>query len=68
MRKAWHTLSAWGYADLVVDENVLEHGTDDVTASHVIADLNAGGLEVPLLVTVKSGHVNTAGDVDGLWG
>lgn len=61
-----HTLGTGRHANLVVDQDVLEHGADNVTAGNVVAGLDASGLKVPLLLTVQGGHIDAAGDVDGL--
>lgn len=51
---------SWGKHDLVVvDQGVFVDGTKDVTACDVVADLEVGGVEVPLDFTVKRLRVDT---------
>jgi hypothetical protein len=61
------TLGARWEQDLVLTEKtVLEDGTEDVTTSDVVADLELAWGEVPLLLAVESGKVDTAGNVDAV--
>lgn len=59
------TACSWGKEDLVVvEKGVLVDGTEDITTSYVVADLEVAGLEVPLLGAVQGRDVDTAGNVD----
>jgi hypothetical protein len=61
------TLGARWEQDLVLAEKtVLEDGTEDVTTSDVIADLELARGEVPLLLAVESGKIDTTGNVDAV--
>jgi hypothetical protein len=61
------TLGAGWEQDLVLAEKtVLENGTEDVAAGDVVADLELAGCEVPLLLTVERGQVDTAGNVNAV--
>lgn len=53
-------------ADLVVDQNVFENRANNITAGNVVASLDTAWLEVPLLLSIQSGHVNTTRNVDSL--
>ena len=61
------TLSARGQQDLVVAEQaVLDNATEHITTSDVVSDLVLAGGEVPLLRTVESRDVDSAGDVNAV--
>lgn len=61
------TLGARRQQNLVIaDERVLDNSAEDVTAGDVVSDLVLARREVPLLLTVESRNVDTAGDVDAV--
>lgn len=51
---------------MIADERVLDNSAEDVTAGDVVSDLVLARREVPLLLTVESRNVDTAGDVDAV--
>lgn len=55
---------------MLVHQAVLEYNTPNVTTGDVVANLEASGLVLPLLLTVQRIDGNTTGDVDtvGLFG
>lgn len=51
--------------DLVLaEQTVLEDDTEDVSTSDMVANLEVTRCEIPLLLTVQSGNVDTTGNVD----
>ena len=51
---------------MFAEQTVLEDSTEDVATSDVVADLEGTGCEIPLLLAVKSGQVDTTGNVDAV--
>lgn len=53
--------------DLVfAEKTVLEDGAKDVASSDVVSDLELARCEVPFLLTIEGGQVDTTGDVDAV--
>jgi hypothetical protein len=60
-------LGAGREQDLVLaEEAVLEDSAKDITTGDVVADLELAGCEVPLLLAVEGGQVDTTGNVDAV--
>lgn len=54
------THSSWGKHDLVVvDERVFVYATEDISTGNVVPYSEAGGIEVPLDVSVEGFGVDT---------
>ncbi len=61
------TLGAGRQQNLVfTEQTVLEDSTENVTTGDVVANLQGAGCEVPLLLAVESGQVDTTGNVNAI--
>ena len=60
--------TGWEEDLVLAEQRVLEDGTEDITTSDVVANLQVAGCEVPLLLAVEGGQIDTAGDVDRVRG
>lgn len=58
--------TGWEQDLVLAEETVLKDNTKNVAAGDVVADLELARCEVPLLLAVESGQVDTTGNVDAV--